>query len=145
MALWQEPDRKRQIVGEYETGEYACYMLKDNQYKYIYSVPDEKEYLFVSDIDPQELVNRADNPLYKKITSSMRKQLIGYLEKNGISVDDGAGNWIRYGKKEMAAAQDAYLLFQDPVATIPHIPGYTTTSNEKAAYEFAWLSSKFKG
>lgn len=133
------------IVGEYEKREYANYMLMNTEYKYIYSVPDEKEYFFDLTKDPDELVNRADNPLYQKLVEKFRIHLISYLEKNGLSVSDENGEWIKYGKKQITGSPDRYLLFQDSAGSIPHIPGYTTMENQKENYEFSWLSDNFKG
>ena len=38
---------------------------------------------------------------------------------------------------------DAYLLFQDPENSIPHIPGYVTDSNEKKYFKFLWYDKLY--
>lgn len=133
------------IFGEYEKGEYANYMIFGNGYKYIYSVPDEKEYLFDMSKDPDELMNRAQNPLYIKITEELRHKLVEYLEKNGLHVGQKDGTWKKYGKKTMEGSASRYLLFQDPSASIPKIADYTTSENQKTNYQFSWLTENFEG
>ena len=137
-------DRKY-IYGEYEKDEYANYMILGENYKYIYSVPDEKEYLFDLTKDPDELMNRAQNPLYIKLTKALREKLIEYLEKNGLHVGNEDGTWIRHGKKTMEGSPDQYLLFQDSVGSIPHKKGYGSEENQKSNYEFSWLNDNFEG
>ena len=39
---------------------------------------------------------------------------------------------------------DAYLLFQDPPGSIPHIGGYETDSNSKKHFKFLWYDQKFE-
>ena len=120
-------------------------MILGESYKYIYSVPDEKEYLFDLTKDPDELMNRAQNPLYIKLTKALREKLIEYLEKNGLHVGNEDGTWIRHGKKTMEGSPDQYLLFQDSVGSIPHKKGYSSEENQKLNYEFSWLSDNFEG
>lgn len=48
--------------------------------------------------DPDELMNRAQNPLYIKITEELRHKLVEYLEKNGLHVGQKDGTWKKYGK-----------------------------------------------
>lgn len=43
----------------YLRDEYGMYMAVTQDFKYIYSAPDQKEWLFDLNIDPQETRNRA--------------------------------------------------------------------------------------
>ncbi len=138
-------EERESIIGQYESKEYAAYMITDERYKYIYSAPDEKEYLFDAKVDPDELQNRAYNPLYMGKTEEMRNKLITYFEEAGYEDAVENGRWRKYGKQSMNRSPDAYLLFQDLPATIPHIPGYETSINQKDSYEFKWLTNHFSG
>ena len=132
------------IVGQYEEGPYASYMIRTRDYKYIYSVPDEREFLFDVVHDPEETRNRAANPLFTKKTKELRERLLRFFQAEGYGDPIQDGQWKRYGRKMMPADPDAYLLFQDPPASIPHIPGYETDANSKQNFEFHWFEDKYE-
>jgi choline-sulfatase len=132
------------IYGQYEQHGYANYMMLNEVFKYIYSAPDQKEFLFDLKTDPDETRNKAYNPLYIQKTKEMREQLIAYFAGEGYLDPIEDGNWKVYPKKEMPEDPDAYLLFQDTEASIPHIPGYETESNTKEYFRFAWYDMKFE-
>jgi arylsulfatase A-like enzyme len=132
------------IFGQYEQEGYAAYMALDGHYKYIYSAPDQKEFLFDLISDPEETRNKAYNPLYIQKTKEMRDQFISYFRAEGYSTPIEGDNWKVYPKKDMPDDPDAYLLFQDTEASIPHIPGYETDSNSKKHFKFAWYDMKFE-
>lgn len=138
-------EQREFVAGQYEQEGFANYMLLQKDFKYIYSAPDQKEYLFDRSSDPQELQNRATNSLYRRKTEELRLKLIHYFESRGYSVSDDGIHWRTFEKQELSACPDEYLLFQDPVASIPHIPGYSTPANQKENYEFSWLSKSFNG
>lgn len=62
--------------------------------------------------DPDELMNRAQNPLYIKITEELRHKLVEYLEKNGLHVGQKDGTWKKYGKKQWKEVQVAIYYFR---------------------------------
>ena len=132
------------IFGQYEQGGYAAYMALNKKYKYIYSAPDNKEFLFDLRTDPEETRNKAYSPLYFEKTKEMRDQLIEYFKEEGYVVPIDDDNWKVYPKKEMPEDPDAYLLFQDTEASLPHIPGYETDSSSKKYFKFAWYDMKFE-
>lgn len=132
------------IYGQYEKEGYASYMALCKDFKYIYSVPDDKEFLFDLKNDSDETRNKAYNPLYLKKTSELRKKLISYFKSEGYMTPLDRDVWRKYPKKEMPEDSDAYLLFQDPKKTLPHIPGYTTASNQHEHFEFSWYDNLFE-
>ena len=129
--------------GQYEQQGYANYMAVDEDYKYIYSAPDEMEYLFDRNTDPDETRNKASNPLYVEKTAEMRQRLIDYFKAEGYTDPLDGDGWKLYGKKEMPADPDAYLLFQDPPESIPNIPGYETDGNAKRYFNFQWYERRY--
>jgi choline-sulfatase len=131
------------IVGQYEQGPYASYMLRTADYKYIYSVPDEKEFLFDLVHDPAETRNRALNPSFTAKTREMRDRLIEYFRKEGYEDPIENNAWRKHGLKTMPEDPDAYLLFQDPPGSIPRIPGYETDSNSRKYFEFHWYEDHY--
>ena len=130
--------------GQYEKNEFASYMIRTREYKYVYSAPDETEYLFDLVHDPQETRNRASNPLFTEKTRELRSRLIDYFTDDGYTEPIENGRWKRYGKKSMPADPDAYLLFQDPPGSIPSIPGYETDANTKRYFEFHWYDDRYE-
>ena len=130
------------IRGQYEAGEYANYMRLDGQFKYVYSVPDEREFLFDLAKDPGETANRAENPLYTRKTSEMRTAEIEYYRNEGYMDAIEGDAWKRYGVKTMPRDPDAYLLFQDPPDSIPQIDGYSTSTSSKEFASFRWYGDR---
>ena len=119
-------------------------MAVNEAYKYIYSAPDNKEFLYDLRTDPEETRNKAYSPLYFYKTKEMRDQLIAYFNKEGYVAPIDGDNWKVYPRKDMPEDPDAYLLFQDTESSIPHIPGYETDSNSKKYFNFAWYDHKFE-
>ena len=133
-----------EIVGQYEQGPYASYMLRTRDYKYIYSAADEKEYLLDHVHDPEETRNRALNPSLTAKTRAMRERLVDFFTAEGYTDPIQGGTWKTYGKKTMPDDPDAYLLFQDPPESIPRVPGYETDSNSRAFFEFHWYEDHYE-
>lgn len=131
------------IFGQYEKEGYASYMMLNEKYKYIYSAPDNKEFLFDLIVDTEETRNKANNPLYYEKTKEMREKTIKYFKEEGYTAPFEGDGWKIYPEKEMPSDPDAYLLFQDPVGSIPHKPGYETDSNSKKHFKFQWYDAKF--
>jgi arylsulfatase len=116
------------VFSQYQRDEYGLHMMVTAGFKYVYSAPDQKEWLFDLTTDPEETHNRAQNPLYMHHTRNMRERLVRYLVDNG-STDMIEGNGFRlHPRKEFTDEPDALLLFQDPPESIPHIRGYERPS-----------------
>jgi arylsulfatase A-like enzyme len=116
--------KREEVYSQYQRDEYGMYMMVTKRYKYIYSAPDQKEWLFDLATDPEETRNKAQNPMFMHQTKIMRERLIAYLAANGGSKILDGNSFKSYPKKELTADLDALLLFQDPPASIPHIEGY---------------------
>lgn len=112
------------VYGQYQRNEFGMYMMVTEQFKYIYSAPDRKEWLFDLATDPEETRNKAQNPLFIHQTKAMRERLVTLLAANGdTEMLDGDG-FRQYPRQEFTTDVDAMLLFQDPPSSIPHIEGY---------------------
>ncbi|OQB12589.1 MAG: Arylsulfatase [Firmicutes bacterium ADurb.Bin193] len=123
------------VYGQYDREGRALYMAVNTEYKYIYSAPDNKEFLLDLVADPEETRNKAYNPLYIEKTRQMREQLINYFKNEGYTTPLSPDGWKAYPRQEMPDDPDAYLMFQDPPESIPHIPGYETASNLRKYYK----------
>lgn len=128
------------IFGQYEQEGYASYMLMDGRWKYIYSAPDDKEFLFDLVTDPDETRNKANSPLYFEKTAELRTRTVDYFRSEGYTEPLDHNGWKRYPQRSMPDDPDAYLLFQDPAGSIPRIPGYETESNAKSYFRLRWYN-----
>ncbi|HKJ85953.1 MAG TPA: sulfatase-like hydrolase/transferase [Spirochaetia bacterium] len=134
---------REETFGQYERGEFAAYMIRTEQYKYVYSAPDETEYLFDVIHDPEETRNRASNPLFTGVVRELRERLMDHLSSDGYTDPIEDGKWKRWGVKTMPKDPDAYLLFQDPAASLPSFPGYETDANSKRHFAFHWYEDRY--
>jgi arylsulfatase len=128
LDLCSNPKNRDCVYSQYQRNEYGLYMMVTEQFKYIYSAPDQKEWLFDLVTDPDETRNKALNPMFIHQTIAMREQLISFLADNGCADIIDAKKFKKYPKKDFNVDSDAMLLFQDPPDSLPHIPGYERSS-----------------
>lgn len=133
------------VRGQYEEGEYACYMRLEGSFKYVYSAPDQREFLFDLANDPHETVNKAENPLYIGKTREMRDAETAYYRSEGYSQAVDADSWRRYEVKTMPRDPDAYLLFQDVPESLPQLEGYSRPISSKEYARFHWYEDRYPG
>ncbi len=113
------------VFGQFQKGAVGAYLAVTRRWKYIYSAPDGREWLFDLAADPEETRNRAENPMYRAQTREMRRLLTGYFQSEGYAEPLDGDDWRRFPKAELPADPDAGLLFQDPPASIAApAPGY---------------------
>lgn len=111
---------------------FGNYMVTDGKWKYIYSAPDGKEFLF-DEIHDHETRNRAGVDSCKKEEERMKKQLMKFLEEEGIPRLSKDGEWISYPVMELPDNPDAGLITQDIVCEWfdETLPGYTASDKTK--------------
>ena len=117
----------RTVYGQLQRGGRANYMACTRQLKYIYSAPDQKEYLLDHEVDPEETQNLAGNTFYAGDLARLRARLISFLEAGGYDEATAEGKWKVHPKLEMPDSPDAGLLIQDAGWSKPFqpIPGYS--------------------
>lgn len=105
----------------------ACgnYMVTDGEWKYIYSAPDHKEFLFDM-VHDHETRNRAGVDSCKKHHMRMKNQLISYLESQGLTCLSRDGDWIYYPTLELPSNPDSGLITQNIICEWfdETLPGY---------------------
>ena len=74
----------RTVYGQIQRGGRANYMACNQRLKYIYSAPDQKEYLLDHQVDPEETRNLAGNTFYAADLENMRQRLIHFLESQRL-------------------------------------------------------------
>lgn len=108
----------KQIPEEYKKNEKlfkeACgnYMIVTKEWKYIYSVPDQKEFLFDKMRD-DETRNLSGVPSCSKVEKELKSQLIQYLETEGIDTITDNGHWLPLPKMEIPDNPDSGLITQN--------------------------------
>lgn len=109
----------REIVfGQHQHDGLATYAAVTREWKYFYSVPDAKEYLFDRRQDPDELRNVAYNPCYLAATRQMRERLHGYFRAEGYERPLDGDGWRNFGPGPILIDADQELLHQDPPASV---------------------------
>ncbi|MEK3885017.1 sulfatase-like hydrolase/transferase [Paenibacillus sp. PL2-23] len=125
--------KREWIAAQYHRNDYGMYMAVSDRFKYIYSAPDDKEWLFDLKVDPDETRNRAGNPMYLEQTEQMKKDLITFFKDEGYTAPIDGDDWIRYPKQSIPEDPDEMLLFQDTQSSIPNIPGYERNNPKPTA------------
>jgi choline-sulfatase len=104
----------------------STHMAVSRRWKYVYSAPDHREFLFDRRTDPLETRNRAGVVLCQKELAAMRGALLDHLraggETGGITPE---GHWREFPRQVLPEDPDALLLIQDHAWPDTRIPGYT--------------------
>lgn len=124
IAIAEGSVAREAVFGQYNYDGYGVYMITTDEYKYIFSAPDNKEWLYDLMADPEETRNRAYNPMYSQIVKTMKNAIICCFEKDGYLAPMEGKDWKRYSIQHLPQDPDACLLFQDPNDSLPDIPGY---------------------
>lgn len=122
--VYEDPSDRDIIFGQYHHHDKALYMSVSERFKYIYSVPDRKEWLFDLKTDPGEIHNKSGNPFYSKHVRMMRASLISYFRKEGYLEPLEGERFKDYELPVRPRELDELLLFQDAEGSLPKIPGY---------------------
>jgi hypothetical protein len=101
-------------------------MLLTNEYKYIYSVADRKEWLFrrlQGRLDERSL---AGNPAYTSTLNAYRKRLIEWFREDGYELPLDDDKWREFPPPPEPENPDAGQLFQDGRSVSDQFPsGYS--------------------
>lgn len=130
--------KRKVIYGQFQRQGLASYMALTEDYKYIYSAPDDREWLFNLKNDKEETRNIAGNPLYLKKTEEMRSMLITFFNDEGYKEPINEDKWKKYPYRDMPQDPDSYVLFQDAGDFILHIDGYITDANSQKYFKNNW-------
>ncbi|WOO42722.1 sulfatase family protein [Rubellicoccus peritrichatus] len=98
---------------QFSDAAYGLYMVTDGEWKYIYSAPDEKEWLFSLNSEEREATNMADSDAAESVKERLRDALISRFQAVGYSTAVDGDKWRIYGKTVLADDPDYGLLQQD--------------------------------
>ena len=106
---------------------FSTYMAASKDWKYFYSAPDNREFLFNKNTDPKETRNLANNEFCKDALREIKSTLIEHLKECGETRGIDGEDWISHRLPSFAKDPDQGLLIQDGYTpwVDTRIPGYT--------------------
>lgn len=118
LLIAQGKSEREYVYSQFSEQATGLYMIASQDYKYIYSAADRKEWLFDLRKDPQETKNWARNPRYTSIADTLRNLCIARFENDDYTDAVVDGSWREYDLPRFPdPATDNGLLFQDA----PHL------------------------
>lgn len=99
---------------QFSDAAYGLYMVTDGQWKYIYSAPDEKEWLFSLTAEEREATNLADAENAAAVKERLRQALVSRYQAVNYSRAIDGDDWKLYGKTTLPDDSEYGLLQQDP-------------------------------
>lgn len=117
----------RAVYSQFQRDELGVYMICNRRYKYFYSAPDRREFLFDRVQDPDETRNRAGVTFCRDALDEMREELFAYYRQTGYQAPLDGDEWQLYPQPSISRDPDAGLLIQDAGWARPYqaIPGYS--------------------
>ncbi|WP_143160475.1 sulfatase family protein [Clostridium grantii] len=106
---------------------FSTYMAANSDWKYFYSAPDNREFLFNKKYDPKETRNVVSNPFYKEELKNIKSSLINHLKECGETFGIEGSDWKAHKLPPFTKDPDRGLLIQDGYTpwVDTYIPGYT--------------------
>ncbi len=101
------------VVSQYHQDGLALYALMTREYKYVYSAPDDREWLFRRLEGQAESVSLAGNPAYAPTVAALRARLISWLRADGYERPLEGDGWRVFPRRQVPAEPDAWQLFQE--------------------------------
>jgi len=119
--------KERTIYSQYQEGRLGVYMILNRDWKYFYSAPDKREFLFDRKRDPGETRNRSGLSLCRGEEQGMRQDLIRFLRDDGYGKPLEGDEWREFPRPMLPENPDEGLLIQDAGWSLRHqrIPGYS--------------------
>ena len=116
---------REMVFGQHYSAERATYMAVSGRWKYFYSAPDNREFLFDRVGDPLETRNRAGVTFCRDARDEMKQALIDHLRTGGETTGLDGDDWKVFPKYDPPVDPDANLLIQDHPWADTSLPGYT--------------------
>lgn len=102
------------VFSQFNHSENGLYTAVDGQWKYAYSAPDNREFLFDLQNDPQEQNNLSQTSESRGILNTMRDACLQWVIDQGQNQTITNGTWREYPTRQVPSDPDEGLLFQDP-------------------------------
>lgn len=111
LAAGAAPDRI--VHSQFQHGGYGLYMGVSARGKYIYSAPDQREWLLDPVNDALETRDAAADPAQADTLATLRDACIRRFQSDGYTEPLDGDTWRRYPRRKLPADADTGLLFQD--------------------------------
>lgn len=120
--------QNRTVYSQYQRDAMGVYMATVQRWKYFYSSPDRREFLFDRVNDPDETRNKAGLSLCRRELEEMRNNLFEFYKSEGFTDPIEEGYWKLFPQPSLSDDPDEGLLIQDPGWSRPYqkIEGYTS-------------------
>jgi choline-sulfatase len=125
LALLDGDAGREAVFSQYSRGATAIYTMVTERWKYAYSAPDDREYLFDRRSDPGETRNRSGLPTTRLVVKQMRAKTIAWLAQGGETDAFEGDKWKVYPPTEVSTDPDAEFITQDRPGFVLDLPGYT--------------------
>ena len=119
------------VYSQFDSGDRGIYMVVEEDWKYFYSAPDDREFLFDRVTDPEETRNKAGLPFCQDTKAEMKEGLLGFLQEMGeedaFTEEEDGLDWkpsAEAGKPAVSGDPDSGLLIQDAPGSVVEIEGY---------------------
>lgn len=114
LAVAENKSSRTTVFSQYNHRENGLYMAVESRWKYVYSAPDQREYLFDLVQDPREHTDLAGGPMHLNVLNDMRQRCHDWVRRQGVEGALEGDHWKSYPRREMPVNPDAGLIFQDP-------------------------------
>ena len=117
----------RTVYSQFQRDALGVYMATNQRWKYFYSAPDRREFLFDRIHDADETRNKAGLSLCRHDLEQMRNNLFEFYRSEGFTAPIEGDSWKLFPQPSIPDDPDEGLLIQDPGWSMPYqeIPGYT--------------------
>lgn len=112
-SVVQGASLRTMVSSQFEQGARGVYMITDGSWKYVHSVPDQKEWLFDLRASKWETADHSGDVRFQEILKHLRGELIAMLERDVVTSAVENGRWKTYPVLSFPADPDYGLLFQD--------------------------------
>lgn len=102
------------VCSQFSEKAKGVYMAATRNLKYVYSAPDNREWLFDLARDPMESHDFAGNPRYDARKRSLKQKLITRFQKDDYLEPLDGDTWRVFAPSRIPENPDALLLLQDP-------------------------------
>jgi len=113
------------VHSQYRTEGTAIYTTVTDDWKFAYSAPDQREFLFNRKDDPQETRDFARDADCQSVLEQMRARTIAWLKSGGEDAAYDGDQWKVYPKLDVPADPNEGLIQQDRPGYVLDLPGYT--------------------
>ena len=126
-SMCRDSENDDSLAAEEKRARNTTYMTVSSKWKYFYSAPDDREFLFDRIGDPLETRNRVGVEFCRDARENAKQDLIATLKAAGETAGLNGNDWRRFPRITIDSEPDTGLLIQDgytPWAEMD-IAGYT--------------------